>query len=413
MANKWLYIDSNVGSNVNSYGGGTSTNYNGIEIQASNTFPIETQVNVKTNTDYTIDDGYIKVPSNNVDNASTIRFRDDATDVGPNISVAANTTGTFEDSTSASIASGSLVNWNLTIGAGAHGDAITVSILSGILSDTAGGKPVYQANHVGTLGIVAQATTEYFAVKGNFSLNELLETNVKYKIRYASTFSNLLIDISDNTVSATSTATLRDDAADTSLVASITADTTGTFEDNSNTASVASGSDIDYEITGGIDAMGGNLNTRFLNMTSTATSSNVVASSLSSARNFGTTVYIPLGGTNIGSTTETNAQSKPRYTVNLKNLFFLISANTIDDNTDVTLRVNGADSSLAAQVATLTTGVFEDTTDTISVAATDEVNYSFVIGGTLGSITSYNIGVEQLEPVTATSIMNMCLMGVG
>ena len=420
MANKWLYVSSNLSSTNNTYAQGTSGNEFSIE-GSPNLSITEAAAQSDTSVEYTVDDGYIRISSNNIDNTSTLNFRDDAANVGPAVSITANTTGVFEEGTSATIASGSLINWNLVVGAGAHGDVLGPFIISAVLSESAGGTPTFVASRGSINALVTQATTEYVPFQARLTADELTDANVQYTLRYAPTISNLSVYVSSNDVAAASSVTLRDDAADTSLVASITADTTGRFEDNTNTTSVASGSEINYSITAGIDVMGGSVSVENISAKSSSTSKNLISHSVTNTFSFGTTSYSPISGSTVESTTESDAQCKPRFALSLRNLFFKVSANTIDGTTDVTVRVNAGNSALTQQVASLTTGDFEDTADTVAVASTDEINYSISTSGTLGTITIYSMGVEMFEVAAAPAaplpsggtVPHRMLLGVG
>ena len=74
----------------------------------------------------------------------------------------------------------------------------------------------------------------------------------------------------------------------------------------------------------------------------------------------------------------------------------------------VATRKNGALGNNANPVNTGETGQFEDTTHSDTFAATDDINYRFVIEGVSGAITWSHVGcmIENTDPDSAIKTFN-------
>jgi hypothetical protein len=100
--------------------------------------------------------------------------------------------------------------------------------------------------------------------------------------------------------------------------------------------------------------------------------------------------YLP-GGSNGLETTEANERIKLGFQARCKNLRCYLSANTYSVNATLRLLVNG----VAALTTTITAsggaGWYENTSDAVNVAPTDDLSLE-VVGGTSGSITIQALG---------------------
>jgi hypothetical protein len=161
-------------------------------------------------------------------------------------------TGIAEDTThSDPYVAGDLVNYAFTTGGAGGGNFFATGGAATETTDSV--FPVFTGT-ISTSGVTVNASqTVYFLVGGEMGTGgTATEANVRGQINYAATASKLEVYISANTVSATSTLKLRKNGADGNQSVSITASTTGWFEDASNTDSIASGDEIDYQLaTGG------------------------------------------------------------------------------------------------------------------------------------------------------------------
>src|SRR3990167_11137323 len=80
--------------------------------------------------------------------------------------------------------------------------------------------------------------------------------------------------------------------------------------------------------------------------------------------------------------TEANRQITYRSAGTLSNLWVNVDSNTLDGTTTIRTRINGANGAQSVSFASSTTGIAEDTTNSDTIVAGDEVNYSLVTAGT-------------------------------
>lgn len=92
--------------------------------------------------------------------------------------------------------------------------------------------------------------------------------------------------------------------------------------------------------------------------------------------------------------TESTTQTKMSVSGTLKNLYVYVSTNTRDGTHTINSRKNGADGNLTVSVGASTTGVFEDTSNTDTIADGDLLCWKTIRGGTTGSMAVTIIGAD-------------------
>lgn len=100
-----------------------------------------------------------------------------------------------------------------------------------------------------------------------------------------------------------------------------------------------------------------------------------------------TTQYLGLYGTSGFSGTEVNRQTLMRTVGTASNLFMILTANTIAATSTLNFRKNAVNGSQTLSIASNTTGSFEDTTHTDSIAAGDKITVQFVPGAATGTVS--------------------------
>ena len=100
-------------------------------------------------------------------------------------------------------------------------------------------------------------------------------------------------------------------------------------------------------------------------------------------------------------TTEALAQVTMRTANLLKNLFVYVSVYSLGLASPIAVRING--SSSAITVSPNATGIFEDTSNSVTLVATDEANYIVdALLGVSGAITPITISIEETQPAVQT-----------
>lgn len=357
---------------------------------------------------------YFRVIANTITATSTVRSRVNTANGAQSASIGSSTTGEFEDTSNTdTISAGDEANGSLTTGA--TGTTITPSISSFLFDAT--------TNTTSKLGTDGQqdfsqstaSTTWYWAHNGVGGATTT-EVNVKYTCRTAGTMANGFVSVATNGRSTASTFRHRLNTANGTIAASITASTTGFFEDTSNTDSVASGDLTNKSITTGTGtgtlAIGGSsMEFTTTNGASILTgwrdSTNTIAQSL--------TRYLPIGGRQTIDSTESNQQTQVRVAGTASNLQAYISQNNINNTSTGRFRINAGNGNQTFSIGASTTGAFEDTTNSDTLAATDDVAYSYTTGADPGTITVQIMGMlYTVAQAGATAFAGRrMLMGIG
>lgn len=114
---------------------------------------------------------------------------------------------------------------------------------------------------------------------------------------------------------------------------------------------------------------------------------NILTTYSGSNNGFGNSSFGAINGLFTNTTTENRTQYKVRNTGVFSNLKVSITANSVNADGKLTLRINGVDSTLTTAITTLTTGVFSDVAHSVSVASTDLINVIWATQGTSGNST--------------------------
>jgi hypothetical protein len=275
----------------------------------------------------------------------------------------------------------------------------------------------------GATSIAASTTVYYFLGQTQTAsgAGASAEATAQVPYRTPGTISHMMIRMVTND-RGTSTVTLRKNTANGNNALSITSSTTGDFEDTTHTDSIAAGDLVCAQVVTGA---GG---TTFSNMLFTAlftpnvrsqTLSKFIASNSTSANNVNaasTTFYQPLCGQHMtNNSSETNVPFAVKTNGTLKNLSCHVSSNTNVSAATVRSRKNSANGNLSLSVTALTSGVFEDTSNSDVVVSGDTLNYSITTGiGTVGAAFDFvgsefitSNGVQQIAAASSPTSLSV------
>jgi hypothetical protein len=318
----------------------------------------------------------VYVSANTLDGATTIGNFEGAISYGAfQTSIAAATTGLFEDTTSSQAIDITAAICNRADTKASTTGTITVTFVG--LHASAATPFIRTTQQSGTFASVAYATTAYFCPIGEMDQSET-EAHVQYKIRSAATLKYFDTWLSSNTIAAASTMTLRKNGGAATQTFSVTASTTGGFGDLVHTDAAVSADLFCVEVvTGGAS---GSIGIRRLNVNHEY-AANVVSyvgggktTSYSPVAN--TLRYSAIGGAFYMGSTEANVQTTFRFKATLSYLRIYASANTVDRDITVRLRKNTANGNEVLTITASTTGEFEDTSNTDDIVSGDVLNYS-------------------------------------
>lgn len=233
------------------------------------------------------------------------------------------------------------------------------------------------------------------------------ESNCQMIMRTAGTISNLEVLVGDNTLNGSATVTVRVNGTDTGLTTTVApAATIGYFVDDTNTATVAAGDKVSLIITAGGST--GSIGCDFVRTVFTASNTSDTVTRLTCGgpeagagvtyTTASTTAYNVLNGVMRSSvTTESITKCRQRRRGTMKNLAVRVRTNTRSTSTVIRLRKNGADGNQVITVTAGTTGWLEDITNTDTVAAGDDFNYSLTTGTGTGNFVVDYIAVDYLS----------------
>ena len=249
-------------------------------------------------------------------------------------------------------------------------------------------------------------TTYYINPAGSMGWGTT-EAHHQHRVRrYNMQYSNAYIEVSSNGITtAASTVVSRNNNLDGNMSISIPASATGNFEDTVSSDTVTIGNYFGWKFTPG--AAAGQMGFRAFICTQTplgaATADITITKFMATQVNqtvlntatASATGYICIHGETsaVGTGVETASQITVRKAGTLANLEVYISANARTTPTVYTVRKNVADTLLTVSVGSTATGIFEDITNTVSVAVGDEINYKLVTGTGTQNLNLTRIGV--------------------
>ena len=233
---------------------------------------------------------------------------------------------------------------------------------------------------------IAASLTRYINPAGGITLTAT-EARHQAVARDSYTLANLYVRVIANATTASSTVGSRKNTAAGAQSVSIGAGATGVFQDSVNSDSLVAG---DLFCSQAVVGAGGSLTLTIIAYT-LATASNttpilIAGNVLAATVAFGVTTYAPIGGEIRYNTTEARSQYIFRVAATLSNFRIYVQDNSVDGTTTVRTRKNAADGAQSVSVGASTTGAFEDTVNSDSIASGDAVAYQVVAGGTVGSI---------------------------
>lgn len=313
------------------------------------------------------------------------------------VSVPAGSTGTFEDTTNnVTVAATDELDYLADTPVTASG-TITATSISNIYTADSNTYTNFQTSHYTSDTSVSYTdNTTRYALIGGFITNESTESNVNTTFKSAGTLKNGFVYITQNNISSASTIrTRKNNTTNGNISISVTGNTTGIFEDSSNTDTVASDDEWNWQIVCPSVTQTKTIEIRHLQIGFETTNSQFPLFSGTSApktQAFNATYYYALGSAN-ESNTESHRAVKSRVSFTAKNMVAAVTANTIATS-ETTFNFRKTNNSvITISVSAGATGIFENTSDTSSVDTTDTINFSVITPNTSGSISFRQISV--------------------
>jgi hypothetical protein len=380
----------------------TSTLHGNFTSRVGNLVP-EGEGDVTYHTAGTFQNLWLYVISNGKASATNWRLRKNQADSAIDISIGSSATGEFTDASTVTCADGDDFNYQY------DPNGVSGTIVFGR----------YRIEFVADSG-----TTTFFTTQGDntqtlstdvdnmplagFSMDDDgTLVNGSIDLNGSGTFHDLFLNVKSNGGGVTAF-DLQADGVDTAIGVSIGSNATGIFEDTTSTHSATASEVFEYFI----DVP--NTQNRSLVMAKIEfdpdtkipfLSGDIIAASIS------VDTYYAVGGEISGSATEANREVPMKNAWTWSDIGCRVDSNSRNGASTWIGRINRASGNQSVSIGDSATGIFDDTTNTDSISADDDINYFLDIGGSTGSMT---IGVTRslLEaPAAGFAYSQGCVIG--
>lgn len=355
----------------------------------------------------TFDHLYVNVGANSTTAASTVKFRKNAAAGNLSISVSAGATGVFSD----------LVNSDAVI----TGDKVAIEIVPGSANTWLSNR--YSARFAATsntaiklanaiLAGVSATNNRFHCLAGTLT-NITTESDGQTEINTAGTLKNFQVNVSANSRTTTSTFKIRKNTADGNEVISVLTLTTGFFEDLVNTDTIAANDLANYgTATGG---GGGTLTVRTFSVDFETTDSTwTFAQGNSGSYAAASTDYQGASGSVGATATESKNEALVDVAGTLANLWLKVTVNTLSVAMTSVARKDNADTALTVSVSAAATGLFEDTTNSVTYTAANKIGRAITVPAGSGSatVTTRSMKYTNTGGAAATVILDPIARGL-
>lgn len=259
--------------------------------------------------------------------------------------------------------------------------------------------------------VVTPGTTRYAALAVTAVFWQATEAQAEIIYRFGGTLSKFGVRVT-TAPNGSSTCRIRKNQANSSLAVTIPGATTGLFEDNTNTVTYASGDTLAWQAVAG--AGGSSLLPTLWSVvnTPTANATTKIGYTSGGALTAASAVRQQIFGGFVTSLEATNIrQTNINFAATAKNMSVMATANTRSANTAFRLRKNNANASSLVTVTALTTGLFEDTTNTDSIAANDDLAWQTTTG--VGASESLTIASCLVDLENTTNAKSNLIVATG
>jgi len=319
----------------------------------------------------------VDVSANTEDVNHFVRLRINSTENTLAAQIPGNTTGEFSDIDSIAIASGDDVAIKLGLtGDLGHGDAITIDWWS--FEYTGTGDSTWVAAPRIALG---EDQTHGAGMHGSVAVLGQAG-NLAWETAVAATLDNARAVVTQNNVDNASSVRVDVNGLFGNLDISIAANTTGLFSDTVNTDTLAASDRVLWRLVPGVGKAGDTLTIFSISVRSSADAYAAIASYNGSIASASATEFFGAVPANVTTPTTTEADFQTRAEVDetVDRGAIGVTANARTTTTTFTFRDTGVDTNIVLSVAGSTTGLIQDTTNSHTLAAADDINWEIVTG---------------------------------
>lgn len=342
-------------------------------------FTTEADAQLKIRTAGKLSKTSLRVKTNGRSTNSTVTMRKNAADGVQTFTITAGNTGIFEDTSgSDTVANGDLVDLKIVNGSGTGSLVITHGVMRFIPTSGTICQACYSFRNTAGLGFSTASTTTYAGMHGSHASNTqpTTEARLQVKTKVTQVISHARVYVLSNTRTTNGTLRSRINGANGNIAVTITASTAGEFEDTTNSDAPAVDDLINWAFTTGTGTGTTTLLQIAAKFSSNSTDFELGSMNYPSAGNMTANVanYLPLWGELTPSATETDYRVNFPMQVRVNQLRVRVSTNNATNNVAASLRQNGSTTALTTTVTASSTGLFEDTSNSVVIAANDDIN---------------------------------------
>ena len=330
----------------------------------------------------------INVSANTNDANDAISLRVNQATSALSASITANTTGEFSDTASVAIVSGDDVAINLDItGDLGHDDSITIDWwtfgYTGTGDSTWISSPNFPSSH--------SASNRYPVIgrnAGSSSEPWLPAVDI-------TTIDNARAVVTQNNADAR-TLSFQVNGAGSGLSISIPANTTGLLSDTANSDTAVADDDLDWRLGAGASMTGDTTTVFSVSCRSSVDAYTTIASYNGTINANGVTRYfgaVPQNST-APTATEADVQVPAEVDETVDRGAIGVNSNSYTAANTFTFRNTGVDTDIVVSVPSGTTGVFQDTVNSHTLAAADDINWKLVAGASAGTLVWLYLSVD-------------------
>lgn len=342
---------------------------------------------------------YLQVLADANGTSRSVTFRKNTAAGNLTVAPTDTTAGLYIDSThSDTVAAGDVVAMQVAISTAAS----LLSSVAMIFTATSGHHALSACN-LSAANFSAASVSRFSGIAGqSTSATITAESQVQNEVRVAGTVGNFYARISTNAKANATTINFRINSANGNNVLTVGAGLTGLFEDTGHTDTLASGDLINSQVTTLAGVNNFVVEEIGIGFTPTSGDTNDIHGlrSAGTARTAGAgQTFYPIAGRVAAAASEANAKIRHGFQVTLSRARIFVSANTYTGTATFLTRVNGANGAQSVAIGAGLTGWFEDTTNSETVNATDDVCFALQ-DGTANSLTFRATGLTETIPST-------------
>lgn len=383
---------------------------------------------VESNTQYKVkvagilSNFFVSVQNNGISGSTTVKLRQNGSDSSILVTIGSSSSGEFEDLThTVNIISGDLLGIKFTPGStiGTLDFSDTTLIFDNNQSSTLTSTPLGVTTGMGATGMTTDSATYFIPIHGqiNITATVTVESQVQTQFNKTGTWKNLAVKITSNSRTTTTTVKSRKNGVNGNQIITIGSTATGLFEDTTNSDSISVNDQIDWTVINGTGTSAityfgiySNFeNTDYPGATPFVAGANNSANQLSTNTANRSAIF---GMSFWGSGSDVGTRVIIRNPFTLSNYSLNVVSNSFGSAVTFTLVKNSVNTTITTSVSANSTGVFTDTTHTVTTISGDNLYYitNFTpFSGTM-IIYTYSIFATTNVPLQSYSISESTLI---